>query len=195
MSRFASNAVGPPAELPLRFEVDGDVFTLPALPTRTLLERLVCDPPACWWNLVPREVDHGDRLHRRLTDPDDDFDLDQLESVAEAVLSTLLGTGFHAGQRLLASAYANWMAFDGWCWTRGQDPLAQPIGRVAAAVYAWRRSLCAKDADLVKLDQEIWAPPPGLTVTGQPRDAAPDGWDDDTEADLFAAAMAGLGRG
>ncbi|MBB3665935.1 hypothetical protein FB384_004894 [Prauserella sediminis] len=195
--RAADRRLGPPAQLPITFAVDDDTYTLPELDTRTILDALVLDPPGCWWHLIPTQLD-GDgpeRLWLRLRDPDDPFDLDDLENVAETVLGDLCGMDLYAATRLAGSVYGNWMIFDGWSYTRGVDPLAQPIGRLLSAAYYWRRSLCTKDTELGRLDHEIWGPPPPRTMSGKPRDPAPASWSDEVEANSFMQAMAQIGRG
>lgn len=186
---------GPPTAGPVTFDVDGDEYTLPTLPTRTWLHALVLEPPGNWLTIVPPQLagDGRHRLNERLADPGDVFDLDDLEHVAENVIADAVGIDFHPACRLAVSAWGNWLTFDGWCSASGFDPLAAPIGRLLAAVYAWRLSLCQKKEDLTKLDAEVWAPPPPLTASGRPRDAVPAGWSDEVEANAFEAAMAALG--
>jgi hypothetical protein len=183
--------------MPLTFDVDGDSYTLPPGDTRDWLHAMVHEPPGCWLLLVPGALagDGARRLSRRLVDEDDPFDLDDLERVAESVLSAVCGMEFHAACRLAAAAWGNWVLFDGWASGASLDPLAQPIGRCVAAVYAWRRSLCAEQADLTRLDAEVWAPPPPRTVSGADRDPVPASWDDEREAASFLTAMGTLGRG
>lgn len=164
--------LGPPAATPLTFDVDGQRYTLPALATRTWLSALVLEPPGCWWQLIPARLaaDGGDRLYMRIRDPDDPLDLDDLEQIATRVLTAVLGTDFWAATRLAQHAYANWFAFDGWCWTRGAaSPLELPISRVLTGVFAWRVGLCEKDAEVTRLQHEIWAGPPATTASGRER--------------------------
>ena len=193
--RHSDRLLGPPSGLPLTFELDGKPYTLPVLDTRTVLDALVLEPPGCWWQLVPVQLADkaAYQLHERLFDPADSLDLDELEQVAESVLGKLLGMDFHAGRRLATSAYANWMLFDGWCFTRGRDPLGEPIGRLVSACYTWRRSLCQKESELRRLDSDVWAAPPATTASGAPRDPAPASWSDDAEEASFMAAMSQLG--
>lgn len=185
---------GLPAACPLDFTVDDATYTLPDLDTRTWLQALTLQPPGNWWHLIPMELPEpqGTRLLRRLHDPDDTFDLDNLEQVATTVLGSVCGMQWHGAARLAVLVYSNWVLFDGWCWSRGTSPLTEPIGRVLAAAYHWRRSMCVKDSELARLDDELWAQP-ATTVTGKPVDAAPPSWDDKQEADTFAAAMGALG--
>lgn len=193
--REGQRHLGPPAPLPLVFEVDGTTFTLPDLDTRVWLDALVLDPPACWWQLIPVRLaaEGGNRLWERLRDSGDPFDIDHVEHVAETVLGEALGLDFHAGRRLAAMAYGNWLVFDGWCWTRGVDPLREPIGRVLAAVYHWRRSLCTKESEVSRVESEVWAPPPAVTASGRSRDPVPPGWSDELESQGFAQVMAMFG--
>jgi len=188
---------GPPATFPLCFTLDDDEFTLPLLDSRVWLEALVYERPWSWLRIVPQLLagDGSRRLTRRLGDPDDAFDLDDLEAVAEQVLTHACGVDFHTAARLAGGAYSNWMVFDGWCaTTSGLDPLGLPIGRLLAAVYAWRRSMCVEKGDFARLDAELWQPAPHLTVSGNRRDAVPPTWTDELEESSFLAAMAALGR-
>ena len=193
--RSSDQHFGPPAGLPLEFTVDERTYLLPVLDTGTVLGALALEPPGCWWQLIPGQLadQQGYRLLERLFDPADPLDLDDVEHVAETVLGRLLGMTFHAGRRLAASAYANWTVFDGWCFHRGQNPLEQPVGRLVAAVYYWRRSMCEKEAELRRLDSDIWAPPPATTAAGHPRDPTPAGWGDTVEAHAFEQAMSVFG--
>lgn len=198
MADQARQHTGLPADLPIRFHVDNQPYELPDVPTRVWLETLPVQPPGCWWNLIPARLDHAETLYGRLLDPDDDLDLDRLEHVAEQVLGAVCGLDFHAACRLAAMVYGNWLVFDGYCTTVGFRPLHEPISRVLAAAYTWRRSLCSKEAEIARLDSEIWAPPPPETASGAARDAVPPSWSDEREADAFASAMSMLttaGRG
>lgn len=186
---------GLPAPLPLTFTVDEDEYTLPELDTRTWLDALVLQPPACWMHLIPTRLagDGATRIGKRLAAADDDFDLDDLERVAEDVLRQVCGMDFYAAHRLAAQIYGNWQLYDGWCASKGVDPLHVPISRVLSAAYAWRLSLCQEKSDIGKLDASIYQPPPPMTVSGKPRDAVPAGWNDDVEEASFLAALETLG--
>lgn len=188
--------LGLPAAAPLEFDVDGETYRLPELPARTWLETLPLQPPGCWWQLIPVALDGagGHQLYGRLLDDDDPFDLDDLEAVAVRVLGEACGTDFWAATRLAAMAYSNWMVFDGWCWTRGVDPLAQPIPRVLAAVYTWRRSLCTKESQVAAVDAEVWADPPPTTASGAPREIVLPAWSDEREAATFTGLVDVFGR-
>lgn len=158
---------GPPARLPLTFEIDGERFTLPDLDTRTWLDALALEPPGSWLSLVPLRLDGDgpDRLWQRLMDPADPFDLNDAEHVAVDVLGAAVGMDLWAANRLAATAYSNWLGFDGWSYTRGLDPLREPIGRVLAGCYSWCVQQCEQDK-MTALDQEIWSGPPELTPAG-----------------------------
>jgi hypothetical protein len=192
----ARQFVGLPAAAPLEFVVDGDVYELPALPSRVWLNALVLARPGCWIQIVPTQLagDGPQRLSRRLVDVDDDLQLDDIEHIAETVITQACGIDFPAALQLAATAYSSWLVFDGWCTSRGFDPESSPISRVLAAVYHWRRSLCQEKGELARLENEVWQLPPSTTVTGRPRDATPAGWDDETEAAGFMTAMEVLAR-
>lgn len=187
--------VGLPTSLPLTFQLDEDSYTLPHLDTRTWLDALVLQPPGCWFQLIPAQLaaDDGDRLFARLTDPHDPLDLDDLEHAAITVLGQVCGVDFFAACRLAALAYGAWMIFDGWAVSVGFDPLREPIARVLAAVYTWRRALCTKESELARLDAEIWQPAPVTTASGRPRQAEPPNWTDEQESASFMAALSNLG--
>lgn len=200
----ARQQAGPPASGPIEFEVDGEVFVLPQLPTRVWLDALVLQAPGCWWQLIPHQLDgDGDeRLFHRMLDHrvnarsgqwTDGFDLDDLEEIAQSVLGQACGVDFHAACTLAGMAYADWLLFDGWSYTRGIDPLAQPIGRLLTGVYAWRRSLCTKESELNRLDGEIWAPGPATTISGRERNLTSSSWTAEREEASFLAALGALG--
>ena len=192
MASQARTQLGPPARCPLSFVVDGYTYTLPELDTRTWLDTLPMDPPGCWWHLLPGQLSNADQEHvvGRLFHPDDDLDLDDVETAAEAVLAAVLGMDLWAAHRLAGMVHTNWALFDGWSYKRGVDPLGEPPGRVLSAAYVWRRDMCEKKSELARLDTEIFAPGPELMMSGNPRDPAPAGWDDEQESAVFAQAMA-----
>lgn len=181
----------PPTPLPLAFRVDGEPMVLTDRRTTWWVRALAAEPPGCWWQAIPgslRESDQ-DRLLHRLLDDDDDFDLDDLESTAELVLTDALGINLWAGHQIARIVYANWMLFDGWCASHGFDPWAAPIGRVLAAGYTWRIGLCEKKSEVSQVDSQVWGPPPARTASGRLRDQAPIGWNDDKESDAFMSAL------
>lgn len=194
---------GPPAAHPLGFVVDGRELVLPDLDTRTWLHALVLEPPGCWWQLLPAALDPDDAawLTERLVDMrpaedddtrwDDPFDLDDLEDIALAVLGAAVGMDFWVATRLAGMAWGNWMAFDGWSFARGVDPLAESIGRLLTGVYTWRVSLCQKDSEIAVADGELFAPAPAVRMSGRSRDAAPLGWSTEREEAAFMAAFSG----
>lgn len=181
----------PPLPLPLTFHLDGRPLRLLERPTWWWLRILASQPPGCWWFAVPASLEGEGAEHvvDRMLDAEDPLDLDDVERLAERVLGAALGVDLWAGHRLAQLAHGNWLAFDGWCASRGFDPLTQPVGRVLSAVYTWRVGLCEKKTDVQQVDAQVWAPPPQLTAAGRLRDQAPAGWDDDTEAAMFMAAM------
>lgn len=185
---------GLPAPNPVTFTVDAVTYTLDDIPTRDWFEVLTTQRPACWLQILPNRLagTGPQELAQRVVDDEDDFDIDDMERIAEAVISQACGTDFEAARNLAISGYSNWMIFDGWCASRGFAPLDEPVSRAIAAVYAWRRSLCVEKGDLAKLDAEIFVMPPGTTVSGRPRRAEPAGWTDEVEAAGFMSAMANL---
>lgn len=182
-----------PAEFPHLFTVDGDDFELPELPARRWLDALAYEAPACWWNLIPGSlVDPGRAvLLDRLVDPDDPFDLDDLETIAVAELDRAIGMDFWAAHRLAAAAYSNWLPFTAWCVAHGTDPLTLSPDRLVGAVWAWRLDNCREKKDFRQLEAEVFAPPPVAMASGRLRDALPTGWTDEQESDMFAAILAG----
>jgi hypothetical protein len=188
-----SALLGPSAPCPTPFTIDGYRYVLPELPARTWLEALVCEQPGCWWRIIPTQLGDDGRLIERLVDRDDQFDLDDLQTAAETVAAAVCGVDFHAACRLAGTAYANWLLFDGWAATRGFDPLAVPIARLLAAVYAWQRGACTKESELGKLDAEIWAPPSQQLVSGHPREITRPAWSERQEEAAFMSLMGNLG--
>lgn len=189
---------GLPAELPIEFDVDGEVYELgDQLDTRGWIETLVLDTPGCWWGIVPAGLDTASRdaLAVRLFDQEDPFDLDDLEDVAIAVAEKVLGADFWAARYLIASAWTNWMTFDSWCMTRGGfNPLEVHPARVVSAAWAWRCSMVTTKREAAQLDSEVWQQFPPPRASGNPRDATPEGWDDEREAAMFQAGIAGLAK-
>lgn len=188
--------LGPPAALPLSFEVDGELHELPDLDTRTWITSLVLEPPGCWLVFVPRlrDEDGTDRLWRRLRDPADPWDLDDAEQVVTSVLAAALAMDFWAAHRLAARLWANWLPFDGWSYTRGLDPLREPIGHVLAGGLAWLAGQCEKKVELTKLEHDLWAGPPSVTALGQPREVTPTWADSEEETwKQFEALFGGRG--
>jgi hypothetical protein len=165
------------------------------LDTRDWIEALILDTPGCWWNIVPAGLDTDAQiaLSSRLFDPEDAFDLDDLEDVALAVAEKVLGVDFWVARHLIASAWTNWMTFDSWCVTRGGfSPLEVHPARVVSAAWAWRCSLVSNKREATQLESEVWNQLPPPRASGNARDAAPEGWDDEREAAMFHAGIAGL---
>ena len=194
----SSRSGGLPARTPLDFVIDGEEYRLPTLPTRTWLDSLALKPPGCWWHLLPGQLPEQQRAHltARLLDNTDPLDIDDLEGYATAVLGAVCGMSFWAAHHLAVIARSNWLVLDGWFLSVGFDPYTQPIGRVLAGTYTWRARQCRKDSELQQLDTELWGAgaAPAELPSGRPRDAAPEGWDDEREAAMFAMAQAQLGR-
>ena len=193
-----TDPLGPPARLPLGFEVDGETFTLPELDTRTWLDALALEPPGCWWAVIPGELAEPEfaRVWSRMRHRDDPLDIDDLEAVAEPVLTAALGVELWAAHRLAGAVYGNWLLFDGWSYSRGLDPLREPIGRVLSACYYWRAQMCEKESEITKLDHQIWAGPPTLLPSGRERDALPTwatGGREERAFDQFTAMFGGAG--
>lgn len=186
----------PPAPLPFTFRIDGAPYTITPHSPRWWMRTLAAEAPGCWWHVIPLGLDEAGRrrLLGRLFDPEDALDLDDVEDIAVRVLTTVMGMDMWAAHRLMASAYGNWLVFDGWCATKGGNDPAQVShpARIASLAYTWRLSHCEKQQDLTKLDNEIFAPPPLRTAAGRLRDQAPVGWDDAREAAAFESAVANL---
>lgn len=191
--------LGPPLATPLAFEVDGREYTLPELDTRTWLAALALEPPGCWLHLIPMRLDSDDQAHliERMFDPGDSFDLLDCETVAADVLTRALGIDLWAANNLAATAWGNWLAFDGWSYTQGVDPLREPIGRVLAACYTWQVSRCEKRTDLVRLEHTTWTGPPPTDPLGRLRDTMPTWATDGREERMFTdfLSMSGGARG
>lgn len=186
---------GLPAQLPARLLIDDDEYTLPAWDTRTMMRSLSLKEPANWWNLAPGRLADADREHliRRLIDPADVLDIDELEERVTDALGRVCGMWFWAASRLAATLTGNWMRFDGWCARRGFTPFDQPTSRVLAAGYEWIVSNCEKERQIQQVDSELWAAPPPKLPSGRLRDATPSGWDDRREESTFMSAMSQLG--
>lgn len=187
---------GPPPAGGLSFTVDDDAFTLPALDTRTWLDALALQAPGCWWNLIPGQLDEhqADRFATRLRTSGDPFDLDDAEEVAVSVLSAALAMDFWAASRLAAAIYGSYLVFSGWSYTRGMNPLHEPITHVLAASYVWRAQSCEKDSEVTRLDHDIWSGPPSVTAFGRSREALPTwatGGREEAAFDQFAAMFGG----
>jgi hypothetical protein len=191
-----ASSTGLPAELPLTVVVDGVEIEIPDLPARVWVDALTHEPPGCWWKLIPEQLHDtdADLLIQRVLDSADAFDLDDLEDLAVEVLTAVLGCDLWAARRLVLSAWSNWLHFDGWCVTRGLDSLltGHPA-RIVSAAWAWRLSMCQKKSEVTALESEVWSPDRPDRASGRPRDAAPEGWDDQAEGGAFLAAMGQLG--
>lgn len=196
---MSGSRIGPPARLPLTFEVDGHEYTLPELDTRTWLSTLALEPPGCWLQVIPMRLDVDQQIHllERMFDPLDSFDLLDVETVATNVITEALGLDFWAGHNLATTVWTNWLAFDGWSYTRGVNPLREPIGRVLAACYTWQASQCEKRSDFVRLEHTVWSGPPPTDPLGRPRTTIPTWADDGREEEMFSdfLAMSGQARG
>lgn len=183
----------PPAPLPYTFGVDGARYTLADRPARWWMRVLSAEPPGCWWQIVPAGLSGSapQELVRRLTDPEDTFDLDDAEALAEQVVEDVLGIGLYPAQRLLRSAYANWLSLEAWCISKGAGDLINGHpSRLCSAVYSWRLAMCEKKSDLARLDNEVFAAAPSRHASGRLRDPGKArGWDEQAESAAFMAAM------
>lgn len=166
-----------PERAPIRFRIDDDEFELPEIDTRTWLDTLTYQSPACWWRIIPGQLTHDEarRLIERMSDPDDPLDIDHLEKYALQVIERRLGVELFPAQRLVLYLRANWLMFDGWMVEHsGHDPLQLPIDRLIAAAYNLRMQGCEKDSDRAKARAQIYAPPEGTRASGRRWDEDPD---------------------
>lgn len=188
----------PPLPLPYAFTVDGARYVLRDRPARWWMRVLVSKPPGCWWQIVPGNLADGGPGHLvgRLHDPSDPFDLDDMEALAEQVVGEVLGIDLYPAQRLMQMAYSNWIHFESWSVRQGlPDLLLGSAGRLCSAVYAWRQSGCEKKTDFVKLDNEVFSPPPTRHASGRLRDPAKArGWDKERESAAFMEAFQQMGK-
>lgn len=187
----------PPQPLPYSFTVDGRTYRVRERSTRWWMRTMAAKAPGFWMHGVLFNLESDDRLSlvMRLLDPGDGFDLDDAERLCEEVLAQVMGMEPYSAHRLLAMAFSNWMAFDGWSLTQGFDPMDHHPGRVATAVYAWRMGHCQKKNDVTKLNAEVFAPPPAKMASGRMRNAAPRTWNDRAEASAFDQALSDMGKG
>ena len=181
-------------ELPARFTVDGEVFTVPRIATRELLLWLAAD---AWDMLVPWSLPPKQRLVllRRWYDPADRFAYPHVWTINSRLLGRLAGTasaatgdGYYPAVRIAAALVQNWMLFEGWCVRHGFDPLTQPLHRVIAAGYAVLLESCKDDTELTSQQARIWAPPPRRTPTTKAAFSA-------MEAAMVAGVLAELEAG
>lgn len=176
---------------PLEFELGGDIWTIdpPAGPDLVQLAAT-----GNWWGIVPGLLEPAARreAYVRLEDDDDELDLPDLYAAATQVAETWLGHPWHVAVRLAAAAAHRWTLFDGWCITSGFDPTSEHTDahRIINAVHAWIRSGCTEDKEWRRIEQQLYAPPPGQA--GGDADAAPP-WAAEEEAALFQQAMGALG--
>lgn len=176
----------PPATGPIHFTVDGHRMVLPHHPARWWVQTLSYKAPGCWWNIIPGGLARKDQAHliMRLDDPDDPFDMDEIETLAEQVIERALGMSVWVAQRLMAAANSQWTQLEAWCIQQGAVGLLDGNpGRVASAVYAWRLAAAQNVGDekkakreMLKLEGEVWAPPPMHMHSGALRDMTPPGW-------------------
>lgn len=173
---------GGPVELPARFTVDGEQFTLPAIPTVRLLYWLGAD---AWRQLVPWVLPEQDRawfLHR-LADKRDRFDRDNLWAINSRLFGRLANTageetgdGYFPAVRIAGSLLGNWMVFEAWCARHGFRPLEAPLHTVISAGYSVLMEACTDEAEQNSTRARIWAPPPrmvpGMREANRAREAA-----------------------
>lgn len=169
---------------PIGFSLDGNRFELPDIPTPVWLSAMCSTTPegqphkllAAWWQLIPGQLPEvqARHLHRRLSDPHDFLDLDQLEKHTLTLLSAPLGVEFHVAQRLIAAVRSEWMLFDARCASFGLDPYQLHISRIVNMAFSARLEMCEKESERYTAKAQLWAPPDGTRASGR-------SWDDDPD--------------
>lgn len=170
-----------PATLPATVELDGQVYTLREASTAELFGWIAAGN---WLAIFPGLLDDADAeaLARRINSLDDPTDYADLYEVATVAAARLAGAIWSATDksepapswpgalRLLHTAAARWVKFEGWCVSHGYEPLAGPLWRITAAAYQWLYERWdatsdpkRKAVDLQRLDTSIWLTP--LTPT------------------------------
>lgn len=180
---------GPPAG-PLELDLGGLILCVVPPPGPELVALAATGN---WWGILPDLLDRAGQLevYRRLDDDEDELDLPELHRAAAALAGHWLGQHWHVAVRLAATASQRWTLFDGWCLAHAFDPQdpAVPAHRIVSAVHAWIRDGVSEDKEWRKIEQQLYAPPPGA----DPEDPATAPWAVEEEGALFTQAMASLG--
>lgn len=163
---------GGPARLPVWVELDGRRYRLRRASTVYLLDVISAGN---WLAIFPGLLDPQDyaEVAGRVMHPDDDADYQELHDIGTTTGALLagavwpgVGPSWPGAVRLLATARARWLEFDGRWAGRGFDPLAGPLWRITGAV--WDRLLTARvnaaaagksDQEVRALEQEVWHHP------------------------------------
>lgn len=157
---------GGPIELPARFRLDGETYTLKPVSTMDLLYWLAAD---AWEVLVPwqLEPESEQRMLRRIGTWDDPLSYTHRWVITSRLYGRLAGTaspehgdGYFPAHRIAQALLGSWMAFEGWCVAHQFRPEQQPLHRVIAAGYSVLMECCADDNERTLTKARIWAPAP-----------------------------------
>lgn len=174
---------------PVAFVLDGETYTLPELDAREWLLALLDPDPAA---IVPGLLEPADAeaLYEAVFDPYDELDFTVLGAIATQVLEDASGRPWYEARRLAVLAAQQWdNGFDGWCASRGVDPLVLPLDRFCNLVWRWAFSSVEHDkAD--ELERQLTATPPGAPAELERRPE----WQEDAMASAFETVLATQGR-
>ncbi|GHI91749.1 hypothetical protein [Streptomyces olivaceus] len=182
---------GPAAPGPLALTIDGRPFTLVVPDGQTLADIAVSGQ---WPRLLPGLLDEDSRdlLTARIRTPYDPMTWHAVFRIVLGLAPELYGVEWWAAQRLCALARERWRDWSAWCVRRGLDVDTASGHRIVSAVWAWLMDHAQEQKDIVRLERDIFDPPPELRRT---QAAVPRGF---SQAELEAqsrqiAAMAGPG--
>lgn len=173
---------GPAGAGPLSITVDGRPYTL--LVPAAGHELAATAAAGQWPKIMPGLLDPGGRedVTRRIRDPYDAMTHHACWRIAVGVAPELYGVEWWAAGRLCALAVERWRDWSAWCVRRGLDVDTASAHRIVSAVWAWLLDHVQEEKDMLKLERQVFEPPPELRRT---RRAAPVGFSD---AELAAQA-------
>lgn len=185
---------GGPIELPARFRLDGEVYTIGPVSTMDLLYWLAAD---AWETLAPWSLDEEsqERMLRRMGTWDDPFSYAHRWVIASKLFGRLAGTasaehgdGYFPAHRIASTLLASWLVFEGWCVAHRFRPEQEPLHRVISAGYAVLLESCKDENETTLTKARIWAPAPRQIAQASTSDRAR------REATLAAAVLAEMGE-
>jgi hypothetical protein len=144
---------GGPCDAPFSVTLDGAELEVPELPTGWWLGVLAEGD----WTAVLGHLDPG--VIRRLLDPADDLDTDDVHRLGARIAETICGMPWPTAVRLSAAVTRDWHTFEAWCAANTSvEPLTSPPRRVLGAAYAMATSTAKDEAELQRIKADLANP-------------------------------------
>lgn len=91
---------------------------------------------------------------------------------------------FYVTHRLINLADEMWSQFDGWCASRGVDPMELRMDRMVSLIYHWATKDAQDQASIDKWRSKLWVPPPHMKDKELPTESP---WSAEAQMSAFGA--------